>query len=116
MKLLFVFLCTIVLFGCSDNTTTYTVHEQVITPRTLTFAHSDAMKTLSITHTCTCPFSWNINVLTSTQVLKDTSGYGDNTQVPIAIDRSKLTVDTLYSMLEIASSYGRDTITVTVLK
>jgi hypothetical protein len=116
MKLLFLSVFVIVMFGCSNNPTTVSVQEQVVSPKTLTFMHGDAAKTLSITHTCTCPFPWSVNVLTATQVLKDTSGYGDNTKVPISIDRSKITVDTLHAMLQVKSSYGADTVQVTVIR
>ncbi len=89
----------------------------VITPKALTYTPSDNIQPLSITHTCTCPFSWNVNVLTATQVLKDTSGSGDNTKVSISIDRSKLTFDTLHATLQITSNgYGTDTVRVTILK
>jgi hypothetical protein len=117
MKLFFLIIFTSAIIGCYNNSTTYTTHELVVTPLSLTFAHTDNTKTLSITHTCTCPFSWNVNVLDSTRVLKDTSGIGDNTQVLITIDRSKLTVDTLRVSLQITSNgYGTDTVLVTVLK
>jgi hypothetical protein len=117
MKSFFAFFFAIAFLGCYNNTTTYTVHEMVISPHTLTYTHSDAIKPLSITHTCTCPFNWNVNVLTLTQVLKDTSGSGDNTQVPISIDRTKMTEDTLRATLQITSNgYGTDTVQVIVLK
>ena len=106
------------MIGCYNNATTYTTHELVVTPLSLTFMHSDTVKFLSITHTCTCPFSWNVNVLDSTRVLQHASGVGDNTQVPIRIDRSQLSVvDTLHATLQITSNgYGTDTVQVTVLK
>ena len=115
MKFLFLLGFAVVMIGCS-NPTTVSTHEQVVTPKILTFMHGDVVKTLSITHTCTCPFPWYVKVLTVTSVLKDTNGLGDNTKVPISIDRSKLTVDTLSSMLDISSSFGRDTVQVTVYR
>ena len=113
----FLFSAFIVLSSCYNNSTSYTVHTMTVSPTSLTFTHSDNSKTISITHDCTCPFSWNVNVLTSTQVFKDTSGAGDNSQVSISIDRSKLSVDTLHAVLQITSNgYGTDTVQVTVLK
>ena len=116
MKYLFVFGFAVLLIGCSNSPTTVTAHEQVITPKTLIYQPGEVSKTLSITHTCTCPFPWNVNVLTATSVLKDTTGYGDNTKVPINIDRSQLTTDTLHAILQVKSSYGTDTVQVTVIK
>lgn len=117
MKVFFLFAFGAIFFGCSDTTTTYTKHELVVTPKILTFAHGDTIRTLSITHTCTCPFSWNVNVLDSTRVLQNLSGIGDNAQLQIHIDRSKLSGDTLKSSLQITSNgYGTDTVQVTVLK
>ena len=118
MKLLILLAFAISLLGCSNNSTSYTTHEQVIAPKSLVYMHGDMLKTLSITHTCTCPFSWNVNVLTPTLVLKDTTGNGDNTKVPISIDRSKMTgtTDTLFAMLQIKSSYGADTVQVIVIR
>jgi hypothetical protein len=111
------FLLTIAfLSGCDNTTTTTTTHEQVIAPKSLTFAHGESVKTLSITHTCTCPFTWYVTVLNPNAVLKDTIGTGDNTAVPFTIDRSKLTVDTLIDAIAIHSAYGTDTIQITVLK
>lgn len=117
MKFLLLFVFGIAFFGCYSNTTTYTVHELVVSPLSLTFSHGDTVKTLSITHTCTCPFSWNVNVLDSTAVLQPTSGSGDNTQVAIHIDRTKFKGDSLHAALQVNGySYGIDTIRVTVFK
>ncbi len=115
MKILFICLFAIAINGCTTDTT-YTVHEMVVSPKSLTFSSGDTVKTLSITHTCTCPFSWNVNVLTLTSVLQNSTGSGDNTQVPIKIDRTKLTRDTLLASLQITSVYGKDTVQVMILK
>jgi len=117
MKYLFLFGFLVTMIGCSNNPTTYTTHELVVNPKALTFSHADTAKILSITHTCTCPFSWNVNVLTATSVLQNTSGSGDNTQVSIKIDRAKLTIDTLNAALQITSNgYGTDTVQVTIIR
>lgn len=117
MKFISLFAFAICFISCSDSiTTTYTVQHQVITPHSLIFASADTMKTISITHTCTCPFSWNVNVLTATQALQSFSGTGDNAKVEIHLDRTKLMVDTLMAMMEVHSAYGRDTVQVTVLR
>lgn len=117
MKFLFLLVIAVAFASCSDSTSNIaTVEKQVITPHSLSFASGDTVKTISITHTCTCAFSWNVNVLTATQVLKSFSGTGDNSNVEIHIDRSKLAGDSLHAAMEIHSTYGRDTVQVTVLK
>ncbi len=117
MKFIFVFGIAIGILGCSNSPTSIIIHELVVSPKALIFMHGDTTKTLSITHTCTCPFNWGVHVLTSTSVLQDVSGNGDNTKVPITIDRSKLTVDTLYSLLQITSNdYGTDTVQITIFR
>jgi len=118
MKLLFVLGLAVAMMGCSNDPTTYTAREMIVTPKSLTFASGVSVQNLSITHTCTCPFSWVVNVLDSTSaVLQPTNGSGDNTKVTINIDRTKLTKDTLKSFLQITSNgYGTDTVLVTVIK
>jgi len=117
MKYLFLIAFAFTAFACSNSLDqTVDIQHQVITPHTLVYPHGISTQSLSITHTCTCPFDWNISVLTNTTVLSATSGNGDNTNVPITIDRTKLTVDTLVSALQIKSIYGYDTVQVTVLK
>ena len=106
----------ILIWGCTDNSTTVTIHEMSVTPTTLTFSHADTVKTISITHNCTCPFTWNVNVLTATQAIQGFTGTGDNTHVAIQIDRSKMTGDTLLTELQVKSGYGSDTVKVTILK
>jgi hypothetical protein len=116
MKRIVFFAIAVLFAGCTNNPTTVATHEQVVSPKALIFMPADQVKTLSITHTCTCPFPWSVSVLSATQVFKDTSGYGDNTKVPITIDRTKMTSDTLNAVLSVSSSYGRDTVLVTVYK
>jgi hypothetical protein len=90
----------------------------VVSPMSLVYQHGDSVKTLSITHTCTCPFTWYVTQTPADGVMKDTTGYGDNTSVPIrVIDRSKIQGDTLRTSLVISGgSYGVDTIPVTIIK
>ena len=117
MKYIFLLALAFISFACSNPSTTVLVENQVISPHTLTYAHGVSTLPLSITHTCTCPFSWNVTVLTNTTVFKDTSGTGDNKNVPISIDRSKMTTDTVISALQIKSNYiNIDTVIVTVYK
>ena len=117
MKILFLAVFAATMFGCSNNPTSFTTHELVVSPKSLTFASGVSVQHVSITHTCTCPFSWNVNPLDPTQVLLPASGVWDSTSATIRIDRTKLMTDTLHSSLQITSNgYGTDTISVTVLK
>src|SRR5437016_3964568 len=101
MKFFILLILAANILGCSDNTTTIATHELQVSPHSLTFAHGVSMQTLSVTHSCTCPFSWNLNYLIVTPILKDTSGTGDNTKVPIWIDRTTMTADTLNALLQV---------------
>ena len=118
MKKVLLLLAGGLFFGCSDNGTAVLEREMIVTPHSLTFASGETTKTLSIVHTCTCPFSWVCTVTPPNGVLKDTTGTGDNTSVPIQIvDRSKMTSDTMYSKIVVTSNgYGTDTINVTIIK
>jgi hypothetical protein len=117
MKYLFLIALIITIAGCDNTTTTVLEHVMTVSPKTLTYAHGEDTKMISITHNCSCPFSWFISVIDSTQVLKDTSGVQDNAKVPINIDRSKLHSDTLHARLQISTyGYGTDTVFITVFK
>lgn len=90
----------------------------MIDPHTVLFTALDSVKAVSITHTCTCPFSWTSQVLPVSPWLivpADTSG--DHADIPFRIDRSKLTADTAIAVVHIHSnSYGEDSVTVTVYR
>jgi hypothetical protein len=117
MKFLFVFVFATVMIGCSYNPTTVLKHELVVSPMSLTFPSGVSVQHLSITHTCTCPFSWTVNPLDLSLVLPSPRGNWDSTNAWIVIDRSKLTVDTLHSSLQITSNgYGTDTVQVIVIR
>ena len=102
--------------GCT--VTTPTVQERmIIAPTTIVFSHS-IDSTVSITHSCTCPFYWwsSIQPVAPWLIFPD-SGAGDKNDVPISIDSSKLTLGTNQATIRIMSnSYGTDTIQVTAIK
>jgi hypothetical protein len=116
MKYLFVIAIACTAFACSNSSQTIDIQHQVINPHSLVYAPGVSSQNLSITHTCTCPFTWYITAITPNAALADMTGNGDNTAVAISIDRSKLTVDTLKDALQIRSIYGYDTVQVMVLK
>ncbi len=117
MKYLLFLTFALALASCDNTTTGVIEHVMTVSPTTLTYAHGEDSKTISITHNCTCPFSWNVNVLTATGVLRDTNGIGNNDKLPIIIDRTKMTGDTLHATLQVTSNgYGTETVAVTILK
>lgn len=102
--------------GCSDDTTSFE-RKMELSPKTLVFQPSETQKTVAITHTCTCPFSWHCTTKdTSGALVLVASGSGDNSAVPIQVDRSKLTVDTLITYVKVTSNYQPDSVLVTVYK
>jgi hypothetical protein len=101
--------------GCDSSV----VEEQkmTVTPLSVVFGPGDSVKTLSITHNCTCPFDWNGTPVDSTYTLKAFAGSGDNTSMQISILRASLPVDTLYAYWVITSNgYGTDTVRATVIR
>jgi len=102
--------------GCSETTSSFE-RKMELSPKTLVFQPSENMKTVSITHTCTCAFSWHCTTKdTSGALILVASGSGDNSAVPIQVDRSKLTVDTLVTYVHVTSNYQPDSVLVTVYK
>lgn len=102
--------------GCSETTTSYE-RKMELSPKTLVFQPSETQKTVSITHTCPCPFSWKcITKDTSGALILVASGSGDNSAVPIQVDRSKLAVDTLITYVHVTSNYQPDSVLVTIYK
>lgn len=88
-----------------------------VSPLSLVFEPGDSVKTLSITHNCSCPFSWNGTPVDSTNTLIAFSGTGDNTGKEVAIMRANLTVDTLQTYWVVTSNgYGTDTVRVTIFR
>ena len=123
MKYWFLLLASTFVFSSCEQNTTFVQEKMVIDPHTVVFAAPDTAKTISITHTCTCPFYWNTTDLdTAKHWLKLTQNFpayrnGDWSTVPISIDRSQLMAATDTVRLQIASnSYGWDTIRVVAIK
>jgi hypothetical protein len=116
MKIVSLILLVFIAFGCSESTTEFE-RKMVLSPKTLVFEPSETQKTVAITHTCTCPFTWHCTTrdVSGTLVLV-ASGSGDNTAVPIQVDRSKMTVDTLVTYVKVTSNYQPDSVLVTVYK
>jgi hypothetical protein len=102
--------------GCADTSGTSTTRQQSVSPKSLVYVAPDSMKTVSITHNCTCPFNWNCVSYDTTGTLIVIGGTGDNTAVPVKVDRSKIAVDTLNTYFLVRSAFGIDTVRVTVYR
>ena len=118
-------LSLLVLLSCA--TTPVTTEYMIISPKTVTFDHAlnhdDTARTVSITHSCTCPFSWtsDIHRVDTTDTLAwitfphDT--VGDHGSIPIAVHPWEMPKDTNYALVAINSnSYGSDTIHVIAIR
>ncbi len=90
----------------------------IIAPHTIVFSASTLDSTVSITHSCTCPFSWYDSIYPPAPWLTFPSRQnGDKADVPIVIDTSMLSADTnRATILIISNSYGDDSILVTAIK
>ncbi len=90
----------------------------IIAPHSMVLSVSTPDSSVSITHSCTCPFSWNATVSPVSPWLSfPASQTGDKSDVPISIDSALLTADTNRATIVIASnSYGEDSIVVTAIK
>jgi hypothetical protein len=90
----------------------------IIAPHTIVFSASTPDSTVSITHSCTCPFWWYDSIYPPAPWLTfPPHQNGDKADVPIAIDTSMLSADTnRATILIISNSYGEDSILVTAIK
>ena len=111
-----VFILILALQSCATEAPVQ--EKMVIDPHMLVFMRGDSVKTVSITHTCSCPFTWTSSVLpVSAWLTVPASTSGDHTDIPFSIDRSKLLSDTSSAVVHIISnSYGTDSIVVVAYK
>ncbi len=76
--------------------------------------------TISITHSCSCPFSWSATIVPPSDtawLTFPTYQSGDKSDVPISIDRANLTSDTSRATINIASnSYGDTSILIIAIR
>jgi len=102
--------------GCSVAPATQ--EHMILAPHTIVFSPSSPDSTVSITHSCTCPFSWNATIPPSAPWLSfPESQTGDKTDVPISIVDSLLPAGTnRATILIVSNSYGDDSILVTAIK
>ena len=109
---------SMMLAGCMNDPIVQ--ERMVIAPDTIVFRSPAMDSTISITHTCSCPFSWSATVSPATDTAWlhfQTYQSGDKKDVPISIDRTKLSSDTCRAAIVIASnSYGTDTIVAIAIK
>ncbi len=90
----------------------------IVAPHTMVLSSSTPDSTVSITHSCTCPFSWNATVSpVSPWLTFPSSQTGDKSDIPISIDTALLMADTnRATILIVSNSYGDDSIVVTAIK
>ncbi|MDP4200058.1 MAG: hypothetical protein Q8922_06425 [Bacteroidota bacterium] len=116
MKLLrLLFLLSPVVAGCLTNPP-ITQEYMTVSPRSVVFAKGDSGSTISITHSCTCPFTWTSKITPSSasawlQFPPDTTG--DHSNIQISVLPSHMSADTNRATITITSnSYGMDSIEV----
>jgi hypothetical protein len=87
----------------------------IIDPIELHFAQGESNKNLAITHTCTCPFTWWSSVPDNAPWLSfPATMTGDHTDIPVTIDRSRISTDSVSTYVKITSNaYGVDSVLVT---
>ena len=104
--------CVLVASSCA--TETVQPERMVIAPRLVTFSPADTLRTVSITHTCTCPFTWWTSVpADAAWLVAPASMQGDHADVPIRVDRSKMSSDSAHAFIRFTSNaYGIDSLEV----
>jgi hypothetical protein len=117
LSLLLICITGMIVPGCSTNPPII-VESMVLPVDTVLFHPPDSAKTISITHTCTCPFTWTATVTPITNWLVIGTNFpsyqsGDKSDVPVSINRSLLISDTSIATIHIVSNaYGDTSITV----
>jgi hypothetical protein len=116
MKYIVITLLTVFFAGCSVAPAVQ--EHMIIAPHTIVFSSTVPDSTVSITHSCTCPFFWNATISpVSPWLTFQTYQSGDKSDLPISIDTSLLTADTNRATIVIVSnSYGADSILVTAIR
>jgi hypothetical protein len=118
LRLIYLSILIVALASCANEPIVQ--EHMIITPDTIVFAPSVADSTISITHSCSCPFTWNATVspIADTAWLTfPTYQSGDKSNVPISIKRMLLTADTTIAKIILASnSYGDTTIVVKAIR
>ena len=118
MKFVLAVALCMLFMGCSVATPVQQEY-MIVAPHAIVFSTStpDTM-TVSITHSCTCPFSWNATVSPSSPWLSFPGSLtGDKSDIPISVDTALLTTGTnRATILIVSNSYGDDSIVVTAIK
>lgn len=119
--------------GC-ESVTPIEGRKMTVAPDSLYFDIGDTVKTLSITHNCACPFSWegqpsiadssgNLSP-DGSGILKAFSGKDDNTSLQVFIDTSKApnavassdTIIERYWLVKAGESFGEASVKVIIRK
>jgi hypothetical protein len=123
MTLRFGFSLLLFALLASCATAPVTREYMIISPKMITFDHrGDTTKSVSITHSCTCPFEWSSAFSTDTAshwITFTHDTVGDHSSIPIIVHPWMLPKDTNDAWIAINSahgSYGTDTIHVTAYR
>ena len=112
----------VLLSSCASDPVTSSEH-MIFSSQAFRFQHGDSLTAVSITHSCTCPFTWT-STLTANDTL-DTLAWlgfpksmaGDQHEVPIVTHPWLYPHDTNRASILIKSnSYGNETISVTAIR
>ena len=91
-------------FACS-TTDTLVQEYMMVSPHQLTFTVPDTTRTMTVAHSCTCPFTWTLLAYPPAPWLTiPAGGSGDQNNVLIKIDRSLMTTDTAKALIQINST------------
>lgn len=109
----------LVLSACSIDPPT-TSEYMIISPKSITFAKGDSATAVSITHSCTCAFSWHASLTPASAVswlVFPTDTTGDHKSLPMITRPSLYPNDTNEAWISINSNhYGADTIHVIAIR
>jgi hypothetical protein len=127
MKTLGYLIALLVLFaGCVSEPAPSEDH-MIFSSKSFTFVSGDTVETVSITHSCTCPFSWEATVIPQSAIdITDTdTGWlvfpkkmtGDHHDIPIETRPKYYDSATNHATIIIRSNrYGNDTMQVIAIK
>jgi len=117
LRFLFLLPCLMVI-GCL--TAPPVIQEyMIINPHTVAFTKSDTVSAVSITHSCTCPFTWISKITPASAaawIVFPADTTGDHASIQIGVLPSLMPADTNRATITIVSNnYGTDSIQVVAL-
>ena len=112
--------CITLASGCAP-TTQIVQEKMVIAPGIVVLSAPRSDTTVSITHTCSCPFYWHASLRKTVPWLTlgpnfPTTLTSDHAAIPLSIDRTKLATTDSTVILISSNAYGVDSILVVANK